>query len=196
MGTEEPAGERITEKMSDKAFRMMEIAMKIDDFLLPFRIRKRVKKFGIESGMTVVDYGCGPGRYAVKFSELVGKDGKVYAVDIHELAIESVRKKIAKHNVDNIEPVLIEGYNSTLPDNVADVVCAIDMFIMVKEPTEFLAELKRIVKNDGTLVIDDSHKSRFENTRIKRQKTKDKINASGFWSIVEETKDHLKCKPK
>ena len=131
MGTEERAGERSTEKMPDKAFRMMEIAMKIDDFLLPFRIRKRVRKFGIESGMTVVDYGCGPGRYAVKFAELVGKEGKVYAVDIHELAIEAVRKRIAKHNIDNIEPGLIEGYNSTLPDNVADVVCAMDMFCMI-----------------------------------------------------------------
>jgi ubiquinone/menaquinone biosynthesis C-methylase UbiE len=196
VGTEERAEERNTEKMSDAAFRVMAFAMKIDDFLLPFRIRKRVKKFGIESGMTVVDYGCGPGRYTIKFAELVGKDGKVYAVDIHELAIEAVRKIIAKHNIDNIEPVLIEGYNSTLPDNVADVVCAIDMFIMIKEPTEFLAELKRITKNDGTLVIDDSHKSRFEKQKDKRQRTKDKINASGFWSIVEETKDHLKCKPK
>ena len=196
MGAEEPAEKRSTERMSDKAFRRMAAAMKVDDFLLPSRIRKRVKKFGIEPGMTVVDYGCGPGRYAVKFAELVGKDGKVYAVDIHELAIESVRKKIAKHNIANIEPVLIEGYNSMLPDNIADVVCAIDMFIMVKEPTEFLAELKRIAKNGGTLVIDDSHKSRFENTRKKRQRTKDKINASGCWSIIEETKDHLKCKPK
>ena len=195
MGTEERAAKRTTEKMTDKEFRKMERAFKVIDFLSPFRIKKRVKKFGIEPGMTVVDYGCGPGRYAVKFAELVGKDGKVYAVDIHELAIEAVRKKIAKHNIDNIEPVLIEGYNSTLPDNVADVVSAIDMFIMIMEPTEFLAELKRITKNGGTLVIDDGYTSR-KTRKDKRQKTKDKINASGFWSIVEETEDHLKCKPK
>ena len=194
MGTEGRAEERSTERMSDKAFRGMAFSMKIHDFLFPY-IGKRVKKFGIEPGMTVVDYGCGPCRYADKFAELAGKDGRVYAVDVHELAIEAVRGKIAKHNIDNIEPVLIKGYNSTLPDNVADVVCAIDMFVMVKEPTEFLAELKRIVKNDGTLIIDDGYQRR-QKPEEKRKRTKDKINASGFWNIVEETKDHLKCKPK
>ena len=194
MGNKEQATERTGEKISNAAFRRMAFAMKIDDFILPYRISRRIMKFGIGSGMTVVDYGCGPCRYAVKFAELVGGEGKVYAVDIHELAIEAVRKKMAKHNINNLEPILIEGYNSTLPDNIADVVCPIDMFIMVEKPTEFLAELKRITKNDGTLVIDDSHKSRFEKHQDKRKRTKDKINASGLWNIVEETKDHLKCR--
>jgi len=134
-----------------------------------------------------VDYGCGPGRYAVKFAELVGEKGIVYAVDIHELAIEAVKEKIRRDNLRNIEPVLIQGYDSTLPDALADVVCALGMFFIIKKPTEFLAELKRIVKSDGTLVIDDGHQP--------RSVTKEKILNSGLWDIVEETRDHLKCKP-
>ena len=94
---------------------------------------------------------------------------------------------MVKYNVNNIEPVLIEGYDSTLPDNVADIVCAIDMFFIIKKPTKFLGELKRLIKNDGTLIIDDGHQP--------REKTKEKILVSGLWDIVEETKDHLKCKP-
>jgi len=82
--------------------------------------------------------------------------------------------------------VLIQGYNSTLPDDVADVICAIDMFFIIKKPTEFLAELKRILKSDGTLVIDDGHQP--------RSVTKAKIFDSGLWDIVEETRDHLECK--
>jgi len=187
MGIKERVEKRSTEKMSDTSFKMMEVIFNVVDFIFPY-IKKRVKKFGIDAGMTVVDYGCGPGRYAVKFAELVGKNGKVYAVDIHELAIEGVRKRMAKYNIDNIEPVLIEGYNSTLPDNIADIVCAIDMFFIIKKPEEFLAELKRITKNNGTLVIDYGHQNREE--------TKTKILASGVWEIVEETKDHLKCKPR
>ena len=195
MGNKEQPEKRTTEKMSNDVFRRMAFEMKVGDFIHPYKIKNRVKTFGIEPGMTVVDYGCGPSRYTVKFAGLVGKDGKVYAVDIHELAIEAVRKKVAKHNIDNIEPVLIKGYNSTLPDNVADVVCALDMFCMIMKPTEFLAELKRITKNDGTLIIDEGH-CRFETSNDPRQHARDKINASGFWTIVEETNDHLKCRPK
>ena len=178
---------RETERMSDTSFRMMTALMAIIDFFFP-HIKKRVRGFGIELGMTVVDYGCGPGRYAVRFAELVGEEGKVYAVDIHELAMEAVQKKIEKRNIRNIEPVLAEGYNSGLPDNIADVVCAIDMFFSIKNPTEFLGELKRITKSNGIMVIDPGHQS--------RSVAKDKILASGCWEIVEESKDHMKCRPR
>jgi len=176
-----------TEKMSNTSFRMMVLIFNVIDFFYP-HIGKRVKKFGIKEGMTVVDYGCGPGRYATKFAELVGEKGKVYAIDIHELAIEAVKRKIDRYNLGNIQPILIGGYNSTLPNDTADVVCAIDMFWVIKKPTEFLGELKRITKKDGTLVIDDGHQP--------RSVTKKKILDSGLWDIVEETSDHLKCKPR
>ncbi|HEY32211.1 MAG TPA: class I SAM-dependent methyltransferase [Dehalococcoidia bacterium] len=177
---------RDTERMSDTSFKMMTLLMRVIDLIFPY-IRKRVKGFGIQEGMTVVDYGCGPGRYTTVFAEMVGENGKVYAADIHELAIEAVKKKIEKHNLRNIEPVLVDGYNSGLPDNVADVVCAIDMFFTVKNPTEFLAELKRITKSDGVLVIDQGHQS--------RSVAKEKILGSGCWDVVEESKDHMKCRP-
>lgn len=171
--------------MSDTSFRMMTLLFSVIDFFYPY-IGGRIKKFGIEEGMTVVDYGCGPGRYATRIAGLVGDKGRVYAVDIHELAIEGVKRRAKKHNVRNIQPILIEGYNSTVPDGIADVVCAIDMFWTIKQPTGFLEELKRIIKKDGTLIIDDGHQPRRE--------TKRKILDSGLWDIVEETKDHLKCR--
>jgi len=186
MGVKKRVEKRQTEKMSDSAFKMMAFTFKIVDLIFPY-IKRRIRKFGIEEGMTVVDYGCGPGRYSTRFAEIVGEKGKVYALDIHELAIEAVRKKIEKHNIGNIKPILIQGYNSTLSDNAADVVCAIDMFWIIKKPTEFLEELRRIIKRDGILLVDDGH--------APREETRDKILNSGIWKIVEETKDHLKCKP-
>jgi len=178
---------RKTEKMSNTSFRMMTLIFNVVDFLYPY-IGRRVKKFGIQKGMTVVDYGCGPGRYATKIAGLVGQEGQVYAIDIHVLAIEGVRRRIRKYNLRNIQPILIDGYDSTLPDGTADLVCAIDMFWIIKQPAQFLEELRRILKPDGTLVIDDGHQPRSETRR--------KILDSGLWDIVEETKDHLKCKPR
>ena len=185
MGLRQSVSERRTEKMSDVSFRGMTFLFNIMDFIYPY-IGRRIRNFGIKEGMTVVDYGCGSGRYAVKFAKLVGENGRVYAVDIHELAIAAIKKRIRKDNLRNIEPILIQGYDSTLPDKVADVICVIDMFFGIKKPTEFLKELKRIIKNDGTLVIDDGHQP--------RSVTKTKILNSGLWDIVEETHDHLKCK--
>ncbi|UCB43955.1 MAG: methyltransferase domain-containing protein [Dehalococcoidales bacterium] len=175
------------ERMSDISFKMMTFLFRVIDFIYP-HIKKRVKGFGVQEGMTVVDYGCGPGRYATVFADFVGEEGKVYAIDIHELAIEAVKKRIEKHNLRNIEPVLAEGYNSGLPDNIADMVCAIDMFFGIRNPTEFLKELKRITKSGGVLVIDQGHQP--------RSVAKEKIVGSGCWDIFEESKDHMKCRPR
>lgn len=175
-----------TERMSDVSFKFMDFSFKIMDFFFPY-IKKRIKKFDIQEGMTVIDYGCGPGRYTMEFAKIVGEKGKVYAADIHELAIAEVNKKIKKLGLSNVKTILVEGYNCQLPDKTADIICALDMFFMIKEPTEFLGELNRLIKDDGTLIIDDGHQ--------RRSTTKIKIETSGFWNIHEESKDHLKCKP-
>jgi len=137
--------------------------------------------------MIVVDYGCGPGRYTERFAKLVGETGQVYAVDIHEMAVQVIKDKIARYQWRNVVPRLANGYNSGVPDHVADVVCALDMFFIIRQPADFLAELKRIAKPDGVLIIDDGHQP--------RQATRQKILDSGLWNIATEIQDHLKCKP-
>ena len=171
--------------MPDPVFRLMTLIMGVMD-LSRSRIDPRVQTFGIKPGMTVVDYGCGPGRYTVRFSKRVGEQGRVYAVDIHELAIAAIGQKRSKLGLRNVTPVLAHGYNTGLPDHVADVVCALDMFFMIRQPTEFLQELARITAQDGRLIIDDGHQP--------RALTKQKIMASGLWTIEQETNDHLVCK--
>ena len=175
-----------SDRMSDSAYRFLIAAFALLDLIYPY-IGRRVRRFGIREGMTVVDYGCGPGRYTTWFAKLVGRNGTVYAVDVHEMAIEAVRRRVGRQRLGNVIPVLASGYHSDVPEHIADIVCAIDMFFSVSEPTAFLAELKRITKQDGVLVIDDGHQSRAT--------TKKKLAASGHWTIYQETRDHLKCRP-
>jgi ubiquinone/menaquinone biosynthesis C-methylase UbiE len=177
---------REDEHMSNMEYRLMVFTMNVIDFFFS-HTEKRVARFGILPGMTVVDYGCGPGRYTIFYSRLAGRHGKVYAVDIHEMAIDLVRQKMEKYGLDNVEPVLAKGYDSGLEDGVADMVTAIDMFFAIRDQKAFLAELKRIAKPSGVLVIDDGHQP--------RSATKAQIGVAGSWSIVEETKDHLTCRP-
>jgi ubiquinone/menaquinone biosynthesis C-methylase UbiE len=45
-----------------------------------------VKEVGIREGFSVLDFGCGPASYVKAVAELVGKSGKIYALDINPLA--------------------------------------------------------------------------------------------------------------
>lgn len=173
------------ERIPDAAFVAMSFFIRIRNALFP--AYKRIETFGIKEGYTVIDYGCGPGVYVRRASELVGRNGKVYAVDVHKLAIESVNRIIERYNLSNVEAVLARGCSCNLDDHIADVIYALDMFHMVTEPTLFLHELHRLLKRNGYLIIDYGHQS--------RESAKAKIKQSRIWDIVEVHRRGLKCVP-
>ena len=176
---------KTSDHTSNLSFRAMVWMFRVEDFFFPKR--DRLATLGIRPGFTVVDYGCGPGRYIAEASWRVGPEGKVYAVDVHELAIAAVRKVIARHSLANVIPALAKGYTSGLPEGVADLIYALDMFHGVKDPVGLLAELRRIVKPGGSLILEDGHQS--------RESTRAKIDRSSLWRIIGEEKSYLTCTP-
>ncbi|MCC7555897.1 MAG: class I SAM-dependent methyltransferase [Methanoculleus marisnigri] len=88
---------------------------------------------------------------------------------------------------DTPEPVPGSKYASGLPDAAADLVYALETFHTVENQDVFLAELRRITKPDGTLILDDGHQP--------RKKTRRALLDSGFWTIEEETGEYLRCRP-
>ncbi len=174
-----------SDRMSDLSFRLMAALFRLLDTFFPY-VDRRVRGFALLPGMTVVDYGCGPGRYSLRFARLVGESGRVFAVDIHPLAVEAVLRLRARHGLPNLEAVLAHGYETGLPPALADRVCAIDMFFSVRDPNAFLAEIHRLLRPDGLLLLDDGHQSRTA--------TRAKLAASGRFEVVEETRDLLTCR--
>jgi ubiquinone/menaquinone biosynthesis C-methylase UbiE len=174
------------DRMSNLGFRMMTATMAIEDRFFP-SIDRRVADFGIGKGMRVVDYGCGPGRYTVRFAELVGSQGKVYAVDVQPLALEYVKRRMREQGLSNVVPVVASGYHSNLPGHVADMIFVLDMICGVQDPVALLEELHRICRQEGVLVVDDGHQP--------RKRTLQMIQQSGRWTIQSDRRDHLRCAP-
>ena len=170
----------------------MNISYKMMAALMKFRhgsskgISDRVNQFNIKASSTVVDYGCGPGRYTQLFSNEVGDGGKVYAVDIEPDAIKDIQKLTVKKNLQNVVAVLADGYTCSVPSEIADMVFAIDMFHRIASPAQLLKELNRIVKQDGLIYIEYGHQPK-ENAISKIEKT-DMLN------IVETTDEYAICK--
>ena len=88
--------------------------------------------------MAVVDYACGPGRYTIPAAEMVGPKGKVHAADIQPLAIESVKKKAANKSLTNIVPILVDSFNTGIPDSSIETVLLIDAIYPIKDRTPLL----------------------------------------------------------
>src|SRR6266403_804284 len=58
-----------------------------------------------KEGDVVADIGAGSGYLTFRMAKLVGKTGKVYAVDIQPEMLDLIRKRMKDRNVTNVEPV-------------------------------------------------------------------------------------------
>ena len=111
---------------------------------------------GIKPGFSILDYGCGPGSYTIIAAKLAGERGKVYALDIHPLAIQQVKNMSEKKKLANVETILSD-YATGLPDQSVDVVLLYDTLHGLSEQDAVLAELHRVLKPDGILSFNDHH---------------------------------------
>jgi ubiquinone/menaquinone biosynthesis C-methylase UbiE len=140
--------------MSNFDFKFMSVGYKFRDFFSP-RLNI-LKEVGIKLGFHVLDFGCGPGSYIIPLVKLVGESGKIYALDIHPLAIQKVKDIALKKRLTNVETILSDCQTG-LPDNCLDAVLLYDAFHHLSDPDAVLKELHRVLKPDGILSFGDHH---------------------------------------
>jgi ubiquinone/menaquinone biosynthesis C-methylase UbiE len=163
------------ESTSNLGFRLMALMFKFRDFFLP---RKNIlEEVGIKPGSHLLDYGCGPGGYITAAAELVGKSGKIYALDINPIAIQSVQNISSKKKLMNVETILSDC-KTGLPDNSLDVILLYDTFHDLSDPNGVLKELHRVLKPKGILSFSDHH--------MKEDEILSKITKNGLFKLLKK----------
>ena len=114
-----PTQEVTVKPKSGLDFRIMSLTYRFRDFRLPRM--DILKEVGIRTGVHVLDYGCGPGSYIVPLAELVGESGKIYALDVHPLALRTVQKIASRKRSANVQTIL-SGCQTGLQPSSVDVV--------------------------------------------------------------------------
>jgi len=139
---------------SDFSFRVMSLEFRMRDF---FRPPERIlREAGILNGMTVLDFGCGPGGFSLAAARLVGPEGRIYAVDNHPLAVKSVQRAAKQQGFSNILTIL-GGSVADLQGGSVDMTLLYDVLHDLHEPGLILVELHRVLKPRGVLSVTDHH---------------------------------------
>ena len=115
-------------------------------------------EFGIREGMSIADFGSGAGYFTILMGQMVGENGKVYALDIQETALDSVRVKARAVGLKNIETIrtnLEVVGSSGLPDDSQDVVLLANILFQSDAKVEIIRESARVLKTGGLLILID-----------------------------------------
>lgn len=143
--------------MKNFNFRVMAFLFRLRDFFMP--PVKKLNEAGLRPGFRVLDFGCGPGSFSEAAAKLVGPSGRVYALDIHPLAILSIKNRVESGGIRNIEWISSDG-DTGLADASIDVVLLYDVLHEIKDRHRVLSELNRVLRPGGIVSLRDHHMKR------------------------------------
>jgi ubiquinone/menaquinone biosynthesis C-methylase UbiE len=151
------------------------------------QMREQLK---LKPGMSVCDMGSGNGYHTIPMAEAVGKDGKVYAVEVQPEMIEMLHKRAAEKGITNIVSIIGEMYDPKLPAASCDMILLVDVYHEFSHPEQMLAGMKKALKPDGVIVMvefrseDDSVPIKAEHKMTKAQINKE-LTSNGFKLVRE-----------
>lgn len=116
-----------------------------------------LSKARIGENMKVADLGCGStGHFVFPAAKILGKNGRVYAVDIMKTALDTIARKAGQENLKNVKTVWsnIEIFGATkIETEHLDVALLINTLHQSRKRVEILRETIRMMKRGGKLVI-------------------------------------------
>lgn len=111
-----------------------------------------ISKLPITKNSVVADIGAGSGFYTFRIASKVPQ-GKVYAVEIQDAAIEYLTEKAAAQKAKNVFMIKGSETSSNLPDEQIDVAIMVDVYHELLFPQEVLQSIRRALKPKGKLIL-------------------------------------------
>ncbi|MFB3907745.1 MAG: class I SAM-dependent methyltransferase [Candidatus Eisenbacteria bacterium] len=117
------------------------LARKFDDGL---------RAFGVGTGETVLDIGCGTGNLTTALLNHLSADGRVEAVDISPRMIETARGKVSDARV---RWHLAEAEHLPLGDGSCDRAICYSVWPHFEDPKDVARELRRVLRPGGRVHV-------------------------------------------
>ena len=125
--------------------------------------RENIEKLNLKPGSSIADVGCGPGYYSFKFADIVGEEGKVYAIETNPKHLDFLRGYVKDNDVNNVEIVesSFEGIGLS-PYIRVDAVYICSLYHNVyaaftdAERNQFVNSIRTALNDGGQLIIVDN----------------------------------------
>ncbi len=129
---------------------MIELGLRNDVYRRP--LMTALDRLGLREGWRCVDVGAGGGDVSVALAEIVGHDGRVYAVDIDPTARDEVAEAAAASA--QVVTITQAGEDLLLPEPVDLAFCRF-LLLHVHDPLVVLTRMGAAVRPRGWVVVQE-----------------------------------------
>ena len=123
------------------------------------RRAKILEALALKPGFRVLDVGSGPAHQVLEMSSVVGDSGRIDGVDAAESALDIARQRCSE--LDNVNFQLGDASNLPFDDATFDAVMSSQVFEYLDDVAGAIAEMYRVLKLGGRVLIHDSEWSAF-----------------------------------
>ncbi|HET6169039.1 MAG TPA: methyltransferase domain-containing protein, partial [Terracidiphilus sp.] len=106
----------------------------------------------LRPGEVVADLGAGSGYFTFRMAPEVGETGKVFAVEIQEAMLKTLRARASLLKAANVEVVQGTETDPHLPGGV-DLVLVVDVYHELAYPFEVMTKVRQALKPGGRVVF-------------------------------------------
>src|SRR2546423_3088598 len=131
---------------------MIELGLRNDVYRRP--LGTALDRLGLREGWRCVDVGAGGGDVTVALAELVGSDGRVYAVDSDPRARDAVAETAAAAGQAQVVALTPAGEDLLLPEAVDLAFCRF-VLMQVLDPAVVVARMAGAVHAGGWVVAQE-----------------------------------------
>jgi ubiquinone/menaquinone biosynthesis C-methylase UbiE len=98
----------------------------------------------IAENATVADVGAGSGFFTVRLARRVGPNGVVYAEDIQQPMLESIKRRVSREGLNNVVTRLGTETDTNLPKGALDAVLVVDVYQEVADEASRIRLLRHL----------------------------------------------------
>jgi len=131
---------------------VLELGLRNDVYRRP--LATALDRLGLREGWRCVDVGAGGGDVSVALAELVGRDGRVYAVDSDPRARDEVAEAAAAAGAAQVLAITQAAEDLTLPEPVDLAFCRF-LLLHVVDPVVVLRRMAGAVRPGGWVVAQE-----------------------------------------
>lgn len=120
----------------------------------PIVTRNRVRDvLAPQAGERVLEVGSGTGYYTDSIARSLEPDGTLHALDVQPAMTAHLRERLAEHDRGTVEPVVGDAQALPYPADRFDGAVAVLVLGEIPDRERALAELSRVLKPGGRLVV-------------------------------------------